>query len=58
MLLNFIYKGEVYIIEESLPEFLQLAEFLQIRGLWKPPSTETVSNFTLPLSLLWLVFFI
>lgn len=45
MLLNFIYKGEVYIIEENLPAFLQLAEYLQIRGLWKPPPSQSASYF-------------
>lgn len=32
-LLNFIYKGEVYIEEQHLTEFLQLAEELKIKGL-------------------------
>lgn len=31
--MNFIYKGEVYIEEEYLTEFLQLAEELKIKGL-------------------------
>ncbi|XP_075213144.1 uncharacterized protein LOC142319577 isoform X2 [Lycorma delicatula] len=44
MLLNFIYKGEVFIIEENLPKFLQLAEYLQIRGLWKPSSSQPVEG--------------